>query len=246
MELDRIYCIDVLEGLKQLEDNSIDVIITSPPYNKCGLNGSHNKNDDNDLWNKTIAYGGNFNNDNKNEEEYQQWQIEILNECYRVLKNDGVMFYNHKNRIVKGKGYIISPYQWLTQTPFMIRQEIVWNQGGGANVEPSRFVPVSERIFFLTKTKKHIFNRNKDVDFKTDVWNVKSDKNTEHPAPFPITIPDTLLKCITRKGTVLDIFMGSGTTAIASLNNGFNYLGFELFQEYVDMAEKRIEGLFNS
>lgn len=130
MELDRIYCIDVLEGLKQLEDNSIDVIITSPPYNKAGLNGKQKGQN----WYKTIDYGGDSEIDNKNEEEYQQWQIEILNECYRVLKNDGVMFYNHKNRIVKGKGYIISPYQWLTQTPFMIRQEIVWNQFGGANV----------------------------------------------------------------------------------------------------------------
>lgn len=236
LELNRIYNLDVLDGLRQLDDESIDVIITSPPYNKAGLNGKCKG----PKWNKTIDYGGDINLDNKPEDEYQQWQIDILNECYRVLKKDGVMFYNHKNRIAKGKGYIISPIQWLIKTPFLIRQEIVWNTGGSCNVEPSRYVPTNERIYFLTKTKEHIFKRSNDSLFKTDIWDVPSGKNTEHPAPFPLEIPNNILRSITRKGIVLDPFMGSGTTAVAAILNGFPYIGFELLPEYVYMAEKRI------
>ena len=133
----RLQNIDALEGIKQLEDESIDIIITSPPYNKAGLNGVCKG----AKWNKTINYGGDINIDNRPEDEYQEWQTDILNECYRVLKKDGLLFYNHKNRIVKGKGYIISPYSWLLKTPFLIRQEIIWNRKNGPNQDPSRYVP---------------------------------------------------------------------------------------------------------
>ena len=118
LERNKIYCIDVLEGLKQLDDESIDIIITSPPYNLKGLRGG--KNNPRSKWNNTIDYNGDPNNDNLPEEEYEKWQIDILNECYRVVKKDGSMFYNHKNRIWTGHGEIISPYKWLFQTPFKI------------------------------------------------------------------------------------------------------------------------------
>lgn len=233
LELNCTYNIDVLEGLKLLEDNSIDIIVTSPPYNKAGLNGKSKS----VIWNKTIDYGGDVNIDNKPEDEYQKWQIEVLNECHRVLKPDGVMYYNHKNRIVKGKGYIISPYEWLTKTKFLIRQEITWNQKGSPNVEPSRYIPASEKIFILTKSKSSIFKRSKTSHFKTDVWELPSVKNTEHPAPFPIEIPLQALSNIEveedRKIVVLDCFMGSGTTAKAAMEKGYDYIGFEIVENYI-------------
>ena len=77
LELNKIYCMDVLEGLKQLDDESIDLIITSPPYNKVGLNGIQKGK----KWNKTIDYNDDPNNDNMNEQDYQDWQTEILKEC---------------------------------------------------------------------------------------------------------------------------------------------------------------------
>lgn len=73
------------------------------------------------------------------EEEYKAWQIEILKECYRVLKEDGSIFYNHKNRIVKGKGCISTPYEWLLKTPLLIRQEIVWDRLATPNFNKCRF-----------------------------------------------------------------------------------------------------------
>ena len=94
LETNRIYNIDVMDGLKLLDDNSIDLIITSPPYNKAGLNGIQKGK----KWKGTIDYNDDVNVDNIPEDEYQKWQIDFLNECFRVLKSDGSMFYNHKNR----------------------------------------------------------------------------------------------------------------------------------------------------
>lgn len=239
MELNKIYCCDALEGLKSLEDESINLIITSPPYNKTGLNGYRKPSK---VWNRSIIYAGDINADNMPEKDYQKWQIEILNECYRVLKTDGSMFYNHKDRIINGKGEILSPYRWLFQTPFKIRQEIVWNRKSSPSIDNKRFVPVTEKIYWLTKTERPRFVRSKDCQFKTDVWTFQADKNTEHPAPFPLALPNNIIPSVSqgKKIIVLDPFVGSGTVALAALNNNCNYIGFEKFQEYVDMAERKL------
>ena len=239
----RLQNIDVLEGLRTLDDESIDIIITSPPYNKGGLNGKRNKGK---KWNKTIDYGGDFNIDNKPEDEYQEWQLNILKECYRVLKKDGLMFYNHKNRIVKGKGYIISPYSWLLKSPFLIRQEIIWNRKSGPNQEQSRYIPSYENIYVLSKQKDTIFKRNKDVEYKTDVWTINPDRTNKHPAPFPIDIPRNILSSLNEEKvkdrviTVFDPFNGSGTTGVAAVEKGFNYIGFDIIDEYLQETERKI------
>ena len=242
LELNKTYNLDVLEGLRALDDESIDIIITSPPYNKAGLNGNCKGR----KWNKTIDYGGDINIDNKPEDEYQEWQLNILKECHRVLKKDGLMFYNHKNRIVKGKGYIISPYTWLLKSPFLIRQEIIWNRKSGPNQEQSRYIPSYENIYVLTKQKDTIFQRNKDVEHKTDIWTITPDRHNDHPAPFPIDIPRNILSSLNadkikdRDIVVLDPFMGSGTTAKAAIEKGYDYIGFDIVKEYVDDANNFI------
>lgn len=98
-----------LRGLRLLEDNSIDLIVTSPPYNKAGLNKCKNQihKARTRKWHTTIDYGGLLEIDCMEENNYEQWQLDILKECFRVLKPNGSMFYNHKNRIYKGS--IVSP-----------------------------------------------------------------------------------------------------------------------------------------
>lgn len=240
MQLNEIYNVDVLDGLRELEDSSIDLIITSPPYNKTGLNGFRKASN---IWNRCITYGGEQNADNMPEEDYQKWQIEILNECFRVLKDDGSMWYNHKDRIVYKKGYVISPLKWIWQSPFLVRQEIIWNRTATPNVDVKRFMPVVEKIYFLTKTERPRFVRSKDCQFKTDVWTFQADKNTRHPAPFPIVLPDNIIPSVAQgeRITVLDIFSGSGTVAVSAYRNGCDYLGFEKYPEYVEMAKRRLE-----
>lgn len=237
MELNKIYNIDCIEGLKQLEDNSIDLIITSPPYNKMGLNGFQKGK----KWHGTIIYDNDVNSDNMNEEDYQNWQIEFLTECFRVLKKDGSMFYNHKNRIHKGT--IISPYKWLFKTPFLIRQEIIWDRGSTHNVNRCRFLPTTELIFWLTKSSSPRFDRTLDTPFKNEIWSFPFQINTEHPAPFPLELPDNIIHCVAKGETitVLDPFMGGGTTAIAAIKHNCNYVGFEKAENYCNLSQKNIE-----
>ena len=237
LELNKIYCIDVLEGLKKIDDISIDLIITSPPYNKIGLNGIQKGK----KWNKTIDYDGDPQNDNMDENEYQKWQLDILNELFRVLKEDGSLFYNHKNRIHKGE--IISPYQWLLKSPFKIRQEIIWDRGSSQNVNRCRYMPSSELIFWLTKCNRVRFDRKRDTMFKNEIWKFIPEKGTKHPAPFPIELPNNIIPNVSQgeRIVVLDPFVGSGTVAISALQNNCDYIGFDKFQSYVDMANKNID-----
>ena len=134
-----IYIEPCEETLKRFEDNSIDLIITSPPYNIGKMHSNR------------LQFGSYANNDMK-EPDYQKWQIEVLNECYRVLSENGSMFYNHKVRIKNGKA--IHPMEWILKTDFVIKQEITWDMGKSANCDKIRFFPFSERIYWLTKNSK--------------------------------------------------------------------------------------------
>lgn len=90
-----LYCGDCLEKLKLIEDNSIDCIVTSPPYNK-GCKAGDAKKYKNKIWNPSISYD--VYSDDMPEEEYEKWQIEVMNELWRTLKLSGSVFYNHKIR----------------------------------------------------------------------------------------------------------------------------------------------------
>lgn len=240
LELNKIYNIDVLEGLKMLEDKSIDLIITSPPYNKNGFNNV--KKNRKGIWHGSIDYNGDTMNDYMDEEKYEQWQIDILNECFRVLKDDGSMFYNHKLRVKNNEASF--PLDWIHKSDFIFKQLIVWNRTASPNVNYCMYIPVHEYLFWLIKRNKNPrFRRGQNIPFKTDVWTLVPEKNTEHPAPFPIEIPDNIIPNVAQgeRITVLDPFMGSGTVAVSAIKNGCDYVGFEKYQEYVDMAEKRIK-----
>lgn len=240
LELNRIYNMDVLEGLRMLDDGSVDLVITSPPYNKAGLNGWRRKVKGHN-WGHAIDYGGVSDVDRMPEDEYEDWQVEVLDECYRVLKDKGSMFYNHKNRIVNGKGYIISPFKWLYRSKFLVRQEIVWDRISSPVVGTERYLPTTEQIYWLAKVPTPTFKR--CTRNKTEVWRLAPDKYTEHPAPFPVQIPDSIIPNIGENMLVLDPFMGSGTVAISALKNNCRYIGFEKFQQYIDLANARIRDL---
>ena len=234
-ELNKIYAMDCLEGLKQLPDESVDLVVTSPPYNKHSAN---RKTNNSDSWTKAnIDYG--VYKDDMPENEYQEWQKNILRECLRVLKPDGSIFYNHKPRVVEHK--VIFPHEWLME--FDIRQMIIWNRGSTPQIEPIRFFPTVEYIFWITKTKHPKFYR-KDAMFKKVIWDFPPKPFKEHPAPFPIELPLNCIKATTDEGDiVLDPFMGSGTTAVACKQLNRNFIGFELNPEYVKLAEERLKKL---
>ena len=220
---------DCLELMKNIPDGSVDLIVTSPPYN---LGNTHHTGD------KRFKPYGKHNDDMK-ELDYQAWQVEVLNECFRVLKDDGSILYNHKNRI--SKGVQITPYQWILKTDFTIKQEIVW-QNGSQNFDKIRFYPFTERVYWLAKSPKtKLYNaiNHHDVFTKAD-WNSVGTRGKFKRA-FPVKMVDDLLTCFPNARVVLDPFMGSGTTGVACKNHNRNFIGMELDEDYFNIAKERIE-----
>lgn len=225
---------DCLEGLKELADESVDLIITSPPYN---LGKSHHTGN-----NRFKAYTDY--DDNMPEELYQKWQTKILNECFRVLKHNGSMWYNHKNRIRNGEQ--IEPYRWLYNTPFIIKQEIVW-QNGSQNFDKCRIYPMTERVYWLTKdTKTKLFNsiNHHDIFTRTE-WQPVKTKGVFKRA-YPEKMVEDIINCFPDSKVILDPFSGSGTTCYVAKRMNKDYIGFELSKESFEFSNKRISKVGNA
>ena len=212
--------------MKDIPDKSVDLVVTSPPYNLGASHHTGNK--------KTQAY-----RDNLQENVYQKWQIKVLNELFRIVKDDGSLIYNHKNRI---KNHIqITPYEWLLKTKWIMKQEIVWFNGS-QNYDKRRFYPMTERVYWLSKmleTKLNNTINHHDLFTKSE-W-VPVGSKGEHTRASPIKLVTDILKCFPDKKIIIDPFLGSGTTAIACLKLNRNYIGIEISPEYCKMAEDRIK-----
>ena len=208
-------CLDILTTLPK-----VNAVITSPPYN---LGGFHQEN-------KKWAYDSI--DDAMEESEYQQSQISVLN----ALNADWV-FYNHKERIVKGVA--INPLEWVLKSKWNLMQTIVIDGKSTANVDKRRFFPVHEYVYVLADEKGKKLN---NVNCLTSVWSLPKIKRTEkeHPAAFHEMLPtNCIFAC--QPDIVLDPYMGSGSTGVATIQQGKKFIGIELSKNYFDIACKNIE-----
>jgi modification methylase len=239
METNRIYNEPCEVTMSRIPDNSIDLVVTSPPYNKAGHEGFIRKRHVNGTWQqgRNIEYGGEAENDFMDEAEYQAWQIRVLDELHRILKPNGSVFYNHKIRVAKHRA--THPIEWIGKSKLTFRQQITWNRRNSPNVAPIRFLPNTELIFWLTKTAcQPNFERIKEPLFGGEVWEIVAKPNPLHPAPMPIEIPMNIMSCLKDKSNIIvyDPFMGIGTTAKAAKKHGFAYIGSELNERYHKIA----------
>lgn len=218
---------DCLEVMKKMPDNCIDLTVTSPPYNLGKNHHTGNK--------KHNPYF-----DDMPELAYQEWQINILNEIFRITKDSGSLIYNHKNRIKKGEQ--ITPYSWLLKTNWIVKQELVWFNRS-QNFDKIRFYPMTERIYWLAKNSNtKLFNAINHHDlFSAAEWKAEGIKK-EHTRSFPEKMVDDFLKCFPDSRNVFDPFMGSGTTGKMALLNGRDFIGIEKDDKYFEIAKKRIKG----
>lgn len=229
---------DTLKILKTIDSDVVDVGVTSPPYNKKEKNKG---------WLvKNVKY--NSISDNKDEESYQKEQVAILNEIYRVTKPGGSFFYNHKTRWEYG--LMIHPMEWLLNTQWSVRQEIIWDRMIAANIRGWRFWQVDERIYWLYKPIDD--NKiGKEIPSKhallTSIWRFSPERANGHPAPFPLILPARIIFSVLdgKKGLVLDPYSGSGTTMVAAKLLGCDFLGIDISKEYNQKAYKRIKNANN-
>ena len=230
--INKIICGDCIKELRKIPSESIDVVVTSPPYNKHSANRKCGKTDS---WRKANIDYEDF-KDDLPEEEYQKQQKAVITELVRIIKSTGSIFYNHKYRIVNHR--VISPEEWLKD--FIIRQVIIWNRGSSCVLEPIRFMPTIEQIYWITKKQKTPYFTREGFQFK-DVWRINPDNNNEHPASFPVEIPSRcIIATCPQNGIVLDPYCGSGSSLVAAKQLKRNFIGIEISEAYCKIANQRL------
>lgn len=228
---------DCLTEMRKIESDSINTIVTSPPYNKKGLSGGK-VNPGNQVWKKfNIDYS--TYDDNLSEDDYQMWMTEILNEMMRIIKPDGSIFFNHKPRRHNNRVYL--PTDFISKSNLSLYQLIIWNRLSSPNIRKDVLLPCTEHIYWLTKGKPKTYKDNLSKEFHSEVWTINPDKGNTHPAPFPEKLVENCILLSTEKGDlVLDPFLGSGTTAIVSKKLDRNFTGIELDESYLNLSKSRL------
>lgn len=231
----------------------VDLVFTSPPYNLGNTSGGgfpstkmgHYSADvkmkgrgGQGKWARASAAGGLGNgyasyDDAMPHAAYVDWQKRLVSLCWSALSEAGAIYYNHKPRVLNG--VLVTPLEYLPNFP--IRQIVVWARAGGINFSPSFYCPTHEWIVVLAKEAFRL--RDKSASGAGDVWYVPQEANQDHPAPFPLRLPMMALET-TKPGIVLDPFMGSGTTGVACVKLGRQFVGIELDEGYFEIACERI------
>lgn len=252
--------------LKNIEDNSIDLIFTSPPY------ADQRKN----------TYGG------IHPDEYVEWFLPISEQLLRVLKPRGTFVLNIKEKVVNGERstYVMELILAMKKQGWLWTEEFIWHKKNSYPGKwPNRFRDSWERLLQFNKNKK--FNMyqqevmvpmgdwaktrlknlsdtdkrrdeskvgsgfgknisnwvNRDRAYPTNVLHLATEcNNKNHSAAFPEELPEWFIKLFTKIGdTVLDPFTGSGTTNIVAQRMNRNSIGIEIVPEYYEVVKKSIE-----
>ena len=212
----------------------IDLAVTSPPYNLKNSSGNGMKDGRGGKWsNAALIKGYSHHNDCMPHEEYVKWQRACLSEMFRLLTEDGAIFYNHKWRVQRGL--------WQDRHDivegFPVRQIIIWRRKGGINFNKGYFLPTYEVIYLIAKPKFFLAPK---ANSWGDVWEFTQEMKNKHPAPYPVALIE---RCIssTKAKIVLDPFVGSGTTAVVAKGLKRNFVGIDLSPQYCEMSRERLE-----
>jgi len=238
--LNKIFC-KSSENMSELPDCSVHLMVTSPPYNV-------GKEYDEDL---TL-------------EEYREFLKRVWKEVKRVLVPGGRACINIAN--LERKPYLplhAFIIEDMLELGFLMRGEIIWNKSGGGSPSTAwgswlsarnptlrdqhEYILVFSKDTFTRENphkRKSTITREEFLEFTKSLWNFPAELATKvgHPAPFPVELPYRLIQLYTYEGeVVLDPFMGSGTTAIASVMTNRYYVGYEINKDYVKLSERRLK-----
>ncbi|GER92540.1 DNA methyltransferase [hot springs metagenome] len=236
-----IYNADIIKT-NSIKQDSVDLIVTSPPYN---VEIKYNSHDD------TMSY-----------EDYLLFTRQWLSRCYKFLKDDGRFCLNIP--LDKNKGGQQSVCADITtiakQVGFKYHSTIIWNEQNISRrtawgswlsaTAPYVIAPVEVIVVLYKKewkkksgSKKSDITKKEFMDWTNGVWNFsgESKKRVGHPAPFPVELPRRCIKLFSFVGdTVLDPFLGSGSTLIACLQTGRKGIGIDIDKKYCELAKKRL------
>jgi len=238
-DLNKLYC-KSSEKMDEIPDSSVHLMVTSPPYN-VGK-----------------EYDGDLSLD-----EYLDLLTSVFKECYRKLVTGGRACVNIAN--IGRKPYIplhAMVIETMLDLGFLMRGEIIWDKSASAGGScawgswMSASNPVlrdyHEYILIFSKesysknkaqAKRDTITRDDFIHWTQSIWTFPAvnAKRIGHPAPFPVELPHRLINLYSYEGdVVLDPFCGSGTTAIAAIQNKRNYIGYDINEDYIELAKRRI------
>lgn len=231
--LGKVHVGDCVELMGKMPAGSVDLIVTSPPYNLRNSTGNGLKDGRGGKWSNAALLKGYMENDDAMPyEDYVSWQRTCLSAMMRILQQDGAIFYNHKWRV---QGGLLQDRAEIV-AGFPVRQIIIWQRAGGINFNPGYFLPTYEVLYLICNPD---FLLAPKANALGDVWRIPQENNNLHPAPFPIELAQRCIQA-TKARIVCDPFMGSGTTAIAAEASGRKWVGMEISKDYCKVAGERI------
>ena len=222
--------------MRKFPDDCIDLIVTSPNYNNWRNRRTQKKREK--YWKRTnIEYD--VCDDKMDDADYEKLQIITINEMIRIIKPTGTICYNHKDRILNFQ--VKSPIEWILKTNAVYRQRVTWDRCGMQSYNPVRFYRVEEDIYILGKKAKG-FTWNKESAKYLSIWRITPNRNNlGHNATFPEEIVKRCVFAFSKEGdVVLDPYNGTGTTTKVAKCMGRKYIGIDISQNYVDIANKRL------
>ncbi|MFQ3610528.1 MAG: site-specific DNA-methyltransferase [Fimbriimonadales bacterium] len=242
--LNKIFC-KSSELMEELPDNSVHLMVTSPPYNV-------GKTYDEDM---TL-------------DEYRAFMKRVMAEVYRVLVPGGRACVNVAN--LGRRPYLplhVFLIEDMLELGFLMRGEIIWDKASSSSPSTAWGSWCSPRNPTLRDTHEYIMvfskqmfsrpevanrqatiSREEFLEYTKSVWRFGAEQASKvgHPAPFPVELPYRCIQLYTYAGeVVLDPFMGSGTTAVAALKAGRTFVGYELEPDYIRAAQKRIDAILD-
>ncbi len=238
IELNVIYNETCLETLKRMEDQTVDCVITSPPYN-MNLRIRNGKYCSRQIVKELSTKYDGF-ADNLPIEEYYEFHSSVMRELLRVSK---VIFYNIQ--IVTGSKRSI--FKMIGEFNEFLKDIIVWDKGVAQPAMQKQVLNRRSELILVFETDYPISRQYRYANFDrgtlSDIWQIKrgKKKNKNHGAVFPEELVEMIINNFTNKGEIIyDPFMGTGTTAIVAKRLGRKFIGSEIGNEYYKFSNERL------
>lgn len=223
MELNKIYNMDCLKGMREMPDNCVDLVVTDPPYvietSGAGIYKQTDKQYVKEL------------NDMKN-----GFSTEVLDERCRIMKKINIYFFCSQKQIIPLLDYFVKGKKcnWNLLT---------WHKVNPVPACGNKYLTDTEFILFFREKGVKIYGTfNTKFTYYVTPLNQTDKKKYGHPTIKPINIVNNLIvNSSLENGIVFDPFLGSGTTAVAAIECGRNFIGYELNPDYYEICNKRIE-----
>lgn len=229
---------DCLQILKQISDGSADIVLADPPYCSGGMTITERKKSTaekyqrSDTQNKYFAYQG----DSRDQRSALLWGALWLSECWRIAKDGGhaLIFCDWRQ--------IANTVDMLQAGGFVYRGIVVWDKGNNTRPQANRFKAQAEFVIWGTKGDAPNSTPTPNSKYLAGVYQYSAppSQQREHANQKPVELLEKLME-IHDGGVVIDPFMGSGSTGVACVNTGRDFIGIELDPGYFETAQRRIQ-----